>query len=367
MILCPFYIFPSGMPQPADIVIAIGGIVFLISGKYSAFKNLVIVKYFRRFLFLVIIINVSYSFYYYAIEGTPNRMLFSSFFYLYNYLFFIMILYGLQSEKRKIVIMISILMSFALQIVLYLLGIGMNRWEEGMRSVLFFNNPNQLGYYGLSMLTLFIILSNSWQNKMSVPLQLLAFLFGSYLILSSLSFAAIGGALFLIGYYLYMQLKGSWVRGIIVFVIIFIVSSYALETHYIYHKLENLEERNDRKETASATQAQIRGYDRFYLHPEYIFYGAGEGKNNRFDSYHSLEMHSGLGTVLFSYGLFGFFLFMCILYASIRENILYSLSMLIPVLMYNVTHQGLRESLFWAILAALFMLSSSKYIDTPKI
>src|SRR5918994_582076 len=57
-----------------------------------------------------------------------------------------------------------------------------------------------------------------------------------------------------------------------------------------------------------------RGYDRIWRHPEHLVFGAGEGAGLRFTEFGGLvkEMHSTLGTVLFSYGIVGFSLFVAL-------------------------------------------------------
>lgn len=365
LLLSPFYVFPSGLPQPADFVAAIGSFIFLVSGKYSEIKNVSIVKKFRWFLLLVIIINVSYSFYYYAIEGIDNRMFFVCFFYIFNYLFFVIFLYTLQDVKNQKIIVSVIFISLLLQVSADILGLGFNRIEEGIRSVLFFNNPNQLGYFSLSMLTLFFILSSSWHNKLIFYLQVLTFSLALYLVFSSLSFAAIGGVIFIVGYWLFVLLKNNTLKTIIISVLIIFFIPFFLSTTYFEKKINSIEIRNEQKKTASASAAEIRGYDRFYIHPEYMLYGSGEGKNDRFNSHHSLEMHSGLGVVLFSYGILGFILFMSVIFSSMKGNLLNSVMFIAPVLIYNITHNGIRESLFWAVLAVIYVNSlNNKKIKT---
>src|SRR5690606_25026545 len=70
-----------------------------------------------------------------------------------------------------------------------------------------------------------------------------------------------------------------------------------------------------------------RGYERLWEYPQYLIYGAGEGAHWRFmDVLYAersigggREIHSGLASVLFSYGIFGFALFAGFIYAIFRK------------------------------------------------
>jgi hypothetical protein len=89
-----------------------------------------------------------------------------------------------------------------------------------------------------------------------------------------------------------------------------------------------------------------RGYDRIWEHPEYLLYGAGEGGPERFTSYAN-EIHSTFATVLHSYGFLGFFLFISLLWLIFRRAERRHLAYFMPLCLYGVTHQGLRDTLLW--------------------
>ena len=98
--------------------------------------------------------------------------------------------------------------------------------------------------------------------------------------------------------------------------------------------------------------AEQRGYDRIWLYPEYLLYGAGEGAEERFGETAGgdIEMHSTFGTVLFSYGIFGFGLFLLFLWIIFRRAPHRQLVYFAPICLYGLTHQGLRFSLMWVFL-----------------
>lgn len=361
LLLCPFYVFPSGLPQPADFVAAVGVSVFLFSGKFRTVTKLPVVKILALFVWVVIAVNLSHWFYHYAIRGIPNPMYFSPLFYIYNALFFLLFLFVLTKSniKNNNTIALFILISLSLQLTLAIMGIhgGAKDVEYIARPSIFFNNPNQLGYYGLLMLAIFATLPSSYRSNKVVILLVL--FITSYLVFLSGSRAALGGIVVLGGVIFYSEGFKLQASSIFLFLVVLISLPFFLQSEFVQERLSLIEDRNQRYSSTEISQAEVRGYDRFWLHPEYIIYGAGEGLNIRFDSYHNKEMHSGIGVLLFGYGILGFILFFTFIYRAIERRILVGIMLLLPVLLYNITHQGLRSSLFWMLIASIYIVTSS--------
>lgn len=348
------------MPQPADIIIIIGGLGFFFSNDFRKTFNLEIVKKLFRFVLLVLIINFIYWFYYQAILGIENKIYFSSLFYIFN-LFFFMMFVSLLKEKDKLdsksinLISFVIIITVSLQCVFAILGIGNS---DSLRATIFFNNPNQLGYFSLLMLSLFTILPSSFRKN--IFLTILVISTCGYLVLYSGSRAALVGVLLLASMIFYLEGFKLKIKSVVLILILFISIPLLLKSDFIKSKVDSISTRNERFEESNVSEVQIRGYDRFMLHPHYLFYGAGEGLNERFNSYHSLEMHSGIGNILFSYGILGFVLFVGFIKNVINKDMFFYGLLLMPIITYNVTHQGFRDSLFWVVLASVYLINSSK-------
>jgi hypothetical protein len=361
LLLSPFYFFESGMPQPADIIVSFGIIIFVLAGYLRKVSKDIVVIFFFRFLLLVALINSIY-FLYYSNEGIDNIMYMAVLFYIFNFFFFIVLLFILKfSNFSKTVNYLSffIILALGLQFVLALFGIqGGAKDEVGARQTLFFNNPNQLGYYALLMLSLFAILPSVYRkNKFTMTLTIV---FSACLILYSGSRAAMAGVLILGVIMLYKEGFKFKLKSIFLVVAASFSIFFLWGTKFVQEKISFMEVRGERNENTNISEAQIRGYDRFWIHPEYVFYGAGEGRYDRFNSYHELEMHSGFGTVLFSYGILGMILFIIIIFKAIEKDKLFNFMLLLPVLIYNVTHQGFRHPLFWALLAAIYIVTQKE-------
>lgn len=357
LIFTPFYIFPSGLPQPADILVGFGLIIFIIFGGLKKLINDIIVYHLLKFILLVSVINLFY-FLVFTSQGVSNRMFAPPLYYIFNCLIFIMFMSLLKfSESKKALNQLSlvIIISLALQSLLAFLGIQGKAWG-GPRGAIFFNNPNQLGYYALLMISLFAILPSTYRrNKISI---IFALSLSIYLILHSGSRAALAGAL-LLGLIMLYKERFQFKSSSILFIIgIGLSSVFFLQTNFVQNRINLLKDRSNRNLNSNITEAQIRGYDRFWVHPEYILYGAGEGMvANRLESYHNGELHSGFGTILFSYGILGLIFFLQIIYKVIENDKTLYLIFLSPIFFYNLTHQGLRDSLFWTLLASIYIVS----------
>jgi hypothetical protein len=356
IITCPFYVFDSGLPQPSDGIAFMGILSLLFSGKIYPLLKLKVFKRLIQFIILATIINLIYFFIYRG-KGINNKFYFPPLFYIFNMLFFCMVFYLLNKNflKNANFLSLAILISLFVQV---LFGIG---HIGGGRSSLFFNNPNQLGYYSLVSLSIFSALPSKYRaNKL---IFLVTVLMSAYLILLSNSRAALLGVA-LLGIIVFIK-EGFKVKASSMF---FAVTALMLGWYFLSQsvfvdtQIKTIKDRAESKVIQGVSEWQIRGYDRFYLNPEYIFFGAGEGAFERFNSYQHLEMHSGPGTILFSYGIAGFLIFFSFIKFLIRRNVFYNLILLTPVFLYNLSHQGFRESLFWILLASVFVVSEKEHI-----
>jgi hypothetical protein len=100
-----------------------------------------------------------------------------------------------------------------------------------------------------------------------------------------------------------------------------------------------------------------RGYVRLIQNPQYLAFGAGEGGFERLTQIadkQSKELHSTLGTILMSYGLVGLALFGLLLFVVFGRAPRASIAYLGPVMLYSVTHVGVRFSEFWIFLALVY-------------
>lgn len=347
LILNPFYLFPPGKPQIGDFLMVT---IFLISIPILrlGFKSFNINKN-------AILGFLAYSFLLNIIVGLLNNALLFAFvlesFFIYNFLVFFFLLGLAKNDTKKFLLFtkVGIFLSVTIQVG-YLFAFGSANFDD-LRPTLFFANPNQLGYYGMLMLSIFVVLNKI--ERIKVIYFVLIFLSCMLVALLSASKAAIGGSLFLLVYYLY-DAKLFSVRGIITVTLIAGVSYwYVFKNEQGLTKALYVMERVDEgSKEHGVTEWQYRGYDRITNHPGYLVLGAGEGAYRRFESYIGKhEMHSSIGTLLFCYGIPGFILFGMFFASLFRGVPMRVVFYILPVVLYGLTHNGLRFTPLWVLLA----------------
>lgn len=339
--------------QPSDLFIAVVALAYFgVHGFNFQFKAREVLSRFLHFAIYVTVVNLAVALIRIGLSSKGLPWYVMSSFYYYN-LLVMAFAFALYSRYRKDFLRVtiySLILVAGLQIFLAsVLGLG-----GGGRETLFFTNPNQLGYYGLSALVAVFILDE--ELKLNPLIIYAAFAMFTYLILESVSKAALGSAAILLVVYLVVNGKFNVraiasILGILLSLLIIITS-----TSFGQEFLNNwaYREATSQIEQAGVTQMEYRGYDRILNHPYYLILGAGEGAYNRFDTFiEGHEMHSSVGTIIFCYGIPGTILFGRFLWSLFRGlsfgRILYSL----PLFAYGVTHMGLRFTIFWIALILL--------------
>jgi len=101
-----------------------------------------------------------------------------------------------------------------------------------------------------------------------------------------------------------------------------------------------------------------RGYYRITDNLELMAFGAGEGDFARLDRTDDpKEFHSTPGNIIVSYGVIGVGLFLFFLFVVFRRAPLSSLAFFAPLMLYGITHNGIRGSLLWFFLALVYAQS----------
>ncbi len=357
LIASPFYVVASGLPQPADGLLAV--MIAVLATGYALRIPVYYDLYLAGALFLswVAVVNWFWWAQYYDI-----KFLLSSVYYVYNFAVLLAVITLFNRLQGRFLSATCIALIIAVMIELLFIVF----WPTGrMRSTGTFNNPNQLGYFSILAGACYIVARGESSLRWRDLAVLCALAYISMLSLSKaamLSFLALfGAALWFQGTSMRMKLA---LCAAVVFGALFIVAeSSVLDTirnegasAAALKRLENIGKQDD-------DSAAGRGYDRIWLYPEYMLLGAGEGAFDRFDA--SMkggnEMHSTFGTVFFSYGLLGVAFFLFVLWCIFRRAGMRYLAYFLPVFLYGLTHQGLRFSLLWVFLGLIFCVSRRQY------
>lgn len=356
-ILFPFYIFGSGLPQPADWLMVILFAYFFFTEKVFPFKDQqALVRKHRNFVIYVAVIN---TIWYFFIDQTQEKRFptfVHSLFYIYNF-FAVMAairIYNKIKDQFFVFTAYAVGGSILLQVMLSFSGV-----YSGGRDALFFNNPNQLGYYALLCGSLFIYLTK--YVKLNTIFQIAVLLAFVYITLISASKAAFAGAIIL-------TILATVNQGLLNFKQFIVIGIAAGLAFYIFNRSERVQDIFEYTVNRFSSIGQQgddtyegRGYDRILNDPEYMILGAGEGGYYRFDSaLEAGEIHSTFGTLIFSYGIPGTILFFIFAFHVFRSSSVMELMYIIPVTAYSVTHQGFRSTLFWVFLACIYIINFEK-------
>ncbi len=225
------------------------------------------------------------------------------------------------------------------------------------RSVGTFSNPNQLAYWAICLISCQLLLTQDRPVLTSVSIGLL----GTCLMLT-LSRGGLMGFAAVVAVYALQRFKNFHLR-IFSFLTaaslltLFVGSDAFLDIQDKFDLASKLEARSEQRSISA--EFENRNYSRLINNPEYIPFGAGEGAFERFEgerykegNYIGIEIHSTYATLLFSYGVLGFSLFVGMILGFLRRSPRDAI-LVTGILFYGLSHNGLRFALFWFFLAIL--------------
>jgi len=309
----PIYVFKSGLPQPADFMIAITAglsIVLFFLKQRIIFNRVFAILVLMVFMFFAI--NISYFYFY-----KDTLFLYSSVYYLFNAFVFsgTVILFKQNPDRSMHWGRYAVFASIIIELIWLKLFDSNSIYRETGS----FNNPNQLGYWSLLSSCYLLVLNYGRRMKW---IDIIFF------------------------------------SGVVVFYTFFQVAVLN-NPKFIIENFEVIQKVAERIETIEDEGSGLlveRGYDRIINHPEYLFFGAGEGAYWRFSNLgvRGLELHSGLGTILFSYGLFGLALFGAFVFTIFQRAPILLWVTLASIMAYGITHQHVRFTGFWLYLGLVY-------------
>lgn len=338
LILFPFQIFPPGNLQLADYVLLIGGAPFII--KKDNYKESYI-KWLSYFILYSLIIGIFYALVYFDATFIKNPI---------NYLYCLVVLlffnYGLNRFNLSNVTTISLFITLIFQLLSFFI-LGVNK--ELIRITIWFNNPNQLGFWAFITFSLSIYqyLHNKGFYKL---ISLLSAILSTLFVVMSISQAAIISCAIL----LFAVLIIYYTRfSLIVFFSFLIIGSFVVNSFYKasdeFLLISNLEQRitNEIEEDDGDNNLEGRGYTRLYKYPQYLLLGSGEGLNNRFNDQN--EIHSSFANILFSYGTLGFLFVIIAFFELYKNSNKIQLFILISLIIFTLVHNLIRWPLFYVL------------------
>ena len=360
LLLKPFLFFDNGSPQISDYVLIPTLLLYFGIFRPTDLLKEKPVQFLVAFLTIVFVVNVGYATL--PFETYQWEFLVPFFYYGYNALLFIFCscLFKTFTKKDFTVFLFVIFISLGIQFLLILLDIdkGVVNNFKG-RDYNYFNNPNQLAYYSLLLLTfLFFVRKQVLQLPYLVTLCVSLALVS---IVCATSFPALLGGLFLLVLYILILLKRDFYKHLLVLLIapllLVVIKHDTIATEY--NRIANrFDSPTQRVENSYAD----RGYDRVFVYPHYLLYGAGEGMYERFvpkSEKRPQEIHNTIINIFFNYGVLGGIMFVLFLYHSFKLTMISQLVYLFPIIVYNLLHNGIRYSLIWVIIAYIHYASQA--------
>ena len=226
------------------------------------------------------------------------------------------------------------------------------------REMLFFKNANQLGYFALVCASILALPLDRGRSALRDAMFSLGILMCLWLALLTVSKAAtVSCVAFLILSSARNRFQLAF--GLLTAVIIVFSNASVIETRFA-----NLETRFESFGSGAGggggdDNLEGRGYDRIWEHPELLVLGAGELANYRWDSFSKTgELHSSVGTVVFSYGIPGTLLMAGFIGFIVRRGGWRIVPYMVPELLFSVTHMGLRFVMTWVYFIMLFLVAT---------
>jgi hypothetical protein len=341
--LIPYYVFYSGLPQPGDMIV-----LFLAPVALHAWNGR-LDRSARRplstlitFSLWVLLVNWGWAVLVgnFALFG-PDTFVVFPIYYIYNTVVFLIVCvlyqrYGIRFLWLTLhVVFFTVMVQVAASLLLHR--------TTSLRGALFFNNPNQLGFFALVCAS--IIALGKRALGFGAVKSGLCLTMCCYLALLSASRAAVIGCALLLAFTLIANPRQIAVVAVVIL-------GLAAVGGPVIDAFGQTQERLAIDRYPHLNFFEERGYDRILAHKEYWLLGAGEGGTSRFADTTLIgasEIHSSAGTLFFCYGIIGVAIFLVFLFRLVEGAPLGTQLILVPTLAYTVAHQGLRSTSVWIL------------------
>lgn len=367
--LSPFYVWESGLPQPAHFLGA-ALVISLILFRRKFVWDAKLMGWGALFSVYAAVVNM---FVYAAYLDTHSLL--SATYYLYNFSLFWAV-QQLANGRNRLWLMGQIRLAFStlllVQVFLFLSGRGRVFGES--RFMGSFNDPNQLGHWTIWAVIMVLVADYFLQRRLSWW-SWMGLLFGFVVLLASASRSGLlgfGMIVLALGVHFAIRRVRFHRRTVKVWLVSLLTSAIlvglvvpAILLGYSNEKVANFQEKFAQQVqfyvlrvqegiSKSGENLEERGYDRLWKFPEYLILGAGEGANERWEGETTFlgEIHSTLAGVIFYYGIPGtllILLFIVPIWSTLPE--LWLRILLLGPFLYSLGTYNLRNSMFWLGLA----------------
>jgi hypothetical protein len=359
--LKPLYVFKSGSVQIADLFLVLGFIWLfwrcrgrIVFRPHTAgwARSLLIFTIYTAF------INGMWFVYMALKKGTISTSFLSSIlFYAFNF-FAVIVCVMIVNECGVEKAIEGAMHGCLIASLVILLGIIL-RSSSQFRNTSFFNNPNQLGFFAIIMLT-FLCFFAKRVNKYEA---LIILLISSYALMMSLSKAGFISAVAM-GFFFFISQKDRTVKqiifkggailllGAVVYMILYSDASFITNISIVRslrRRVLNLMNEND------SSLMNGRAYGRVLEMGINALWGMGEGAFGRFSVMKGYEIHSTYMNIIVSYGAIGTALSVLVFMKPLRNKgyTFRNLCCMSGTILYCISHNGIRNTLIWILFCIL--------------
>jgi len=343
----PFYVFASGYPQPSDVFMFL---LLLIPGVITLFlqsQRFLSITFMAGFSFILIAMAINLL---NAAFFPDIKFLLHSLIYSFNFFVFTLLVAMVRSDPvRYTTIAHAALVCAIFMELLWVFAVP----EPRFRASGSFNGTNQLAYWSLTSLVMLVLLR---QGRKLQLIDYICIIILFYFQTLAISKASMVSALVVL---CVLPFTAQFTRmGRILFLSVLIAAgSYALINPQLVldlpQRFDNINNAVERLEEIGADRddnLEGRGYTRIAENPEYVILGVGEGAYSRF-TVTGKELHSGIATIIFSYGILGTLAFFGFIGAVLWRQRWTNIALVGCLMLYGLTHQNLRFTDFWICLA----------------
>jgi hypothetical protein len=334
-----FMVFQSGLPQPWDIALIVVHLAALrVTALTWVLRNYPL---YLGFLGTVLAVNLVWA----LLRGTVEYA-FPIAFQVFNLALFALVASTRVSDAYRFdrAISAGVFAAAAGQFAYWFALEGTSSRAQGS-----FNNENQLSYWSLCLLGLLLVT----RRRAIIEIPAVGLLLWMQMV--STSRAGFVAFSLLIGVWVFEFFRRNpnrylYLALLAVATLAVVASTSGLGS--LNFEVTDAIERRFTKDS-SGDEVSLRNTDRISHYPTYAIFGAGEGDLERFPYSLPIEIHSTPMTVLFSYGIFGSVMFWGFLWSLAKQLNWSQRVILVTLILYSITHNGMRFAFFWFLLAVL--------------
>ena len=312
-------------------------------------------------IYLMIVLSLYSAVVEIAVGNSANdfRHVINPIFLLYNTLVISSVYFLVRKYTTRSLVVGTVISASLSVCSVYLGGVQLHESIDVIREAGTFNNPNQLGFYSTSLLSLAYLLYVT--SAIRFYLLIILLIMATFIAIASLSKAAII-ANFAVLFFALRPKRGQTANFIwAILVLSGITAGYAflsgdlLSEFSFYNRIKNMMNERD-------SSLEVRGYFLFFEASALeVIFGLGNAEIFKMLGH---EVHSTFASALNAYGIVGLLLLISVFTIWVTSvylafGVSTTVAITFPTIFYGATHNGIRFSIFWILVSASIAAANS--------